>query len=287
MHGGCTNLIRCHPIVGRMRLGVRWTRFAIKSLFTGDFDFVANALASLGRLLGYSLRDAVVNNRRVRCNLCGWEGARFYPNTGPGYHEMDAVCPGCRCQGRHRSLVIVLGRRTGFFEVGVTAVEVAPMMRFQEYMLANKPDGYVSFDLHRFAMERGDITRMRYADASQDYFLALHVLEHIPDEAAALAEVRPVLKPGGVAVLQVPVDWSLDQTYEYDKLDRREVGHVRRYGRDFAAHIGAHGFDVRRISVIDLVDEQTIERLGLCREPFFFARKPDRADAQPTHAIAS
>lgn len=271
--------IKCQPVIGRCRLAVRWTRFALRSVMMGDFDFVANALASLCRLVGYSLRDVLGNSKRVRCNLCGWEGNRFYPNTGPGYHEMDTICPGCRCQDRHRSLVVVLEERTRFFDDGVEVVEVAPMMRFQEFTLANKSTGYISFDLERFAMERGDITKMRFADRSQDYFLALHVLEHIPEEDKALAEIKRVLKPGGVAILQVPVDWTVEETYEYDKPDRREVGHVRRYGRDFGEHIAAKGFEVESVSVTELVGEDQIKRGGLCPQPFYFARKPANAMA--------
>lgn len=266
--------IASQPLGGRARLAYRWARFALQSLASGDFDFVGNALASEVRLVGYAVQDALWRSDRVRCNLCGWHGNRFYPNTGPGYHERDTICPGCRCQDRHRALVAVLRHSTRFFEDGVPVVEVAPMMRFQEFTLANKPTGYVSFDIERFAMERGDITAMRYPDNSQDYFLALHVLEHIPDEARALSEIRRVLKPGGAAVLQVPVDWSVPVGYEYARPDPREVGHVRRYGQDFGRHIATHGFEVEPVGVGDFLDDRSIARYGLSREPFFLARKP-------------
>lgn len=260
----------------------RWMRFALRSIASGDFDFVANAFASTVRLIGYWPCDLMANKRRVACNLCGWEGNRFYPNTGPGYYELDTVCPGCRCQDRHRSLVVVLQHRTRFFDDGVPVVEVAPMMRFQEFTLANKSSGYISFDIERFAMEKGDITRMRFKDNTLDYFLALHVLEHIPEETKALAEIRRVLKPGGIAVLQVPVDWSVQASYEYDKPDSREVGHVRRYGQDFGPRIASHGFDVEPVCVGQVVDAATIERNGLSPEPFFFAKKPEAgATTQP------
>jgi SAM-dependent methyltransferase len=271
--------IPSQPVTGRLRLGVRWTIFGLRSVRSRDFDFTINALVSLGRLLVYSIRDAIINRRSVECNLCGWKGNHFYPNTGPGYHELRTVCPGCRCQNRHRSLVTVLRERTAFFEDQVAVLEVAPMMRFQEYTLANKPSGYVSFDIERFAMEKGDITKMRYEDNSQDYFLALHVLEHIPQETEALSEILRVLKPQGTAILQVPIDWSVENTYEYGKPDPREVGHVRRYGQDFAQHIAQHGFEMESVSVSDLLEKEAIERYGLCREPFFFARKSAAEDA--------
>ena len=46
-------------------------------------------------------------------------------------------------------------------------------------------------------MEKGDITAMHYAAESCDYFLCFHVLEHVPDDIAAIREIFRVLRPGG------------------------------------------------------------------------------------------
>lgn len=165
---------------------------------------------------------------------------------------------------------------TDFFKDDVPVVEVAPMRSFQRYVLLNKSGGYVSFDLDRFAMERGDITKMRFANDSLEYFLASHVLEHVPAEGAALREIHRVLRPGGVAILQVPLDQSVEYSYEYSQPDPREVNHVRRYGRDFPAIIARYCFNVRPVSVQDLVAPELIRRHGLNREPFYFAQKPSR-----------
>ena len=63
------------------------------------------------------------------------------------------------------------------------------------------------------------------ADRSFDLVYSFNVLEHIPDDLAALAELRRVLKPGGRLVLYVPAFMVL-----YSAMDRR-VGHLRRYRR--------------------------------------------------------
>ena len=148
-------------------------------------------------------------------------------------------------------------------------------MRGFEALVRRQPGvDYTSFDLARHAMERGDITAMRYDTDSVDFFVCFHVLEHVADEAAALSEIRRVLRPGGTAVLQVPVDWDLAETYDYATPDPREVGHVRRYGRDLRSRLADHGFDVDLVSVPDLVDQETTERFGLSAEPIFLARHP-------------
>ena len=87
-------------------------------------------------------------------------------------------------------------------------VEVAPSPGFEALMRSQPDMDYVSFDLLAFAMEQNDITAMSYASDSIDYFICFHVLEHLPHDAPAIAEIHQVLKPGGTAVLQVPLDWG-------------------------------------------------------------------------------
>jgi len=60
-------------------------------------------------------------------------------------------------------------------------------------------------------------------DAMIDYVFTLNVLEHIEDDAAALAEIYRVLKPGGRLMIYVPAFMLL-----YSSMDAH-VGHHRRY----------------------------------------------------------
>ncbi len=67
------------------------------------------------------------------------------------------------------------------------------------------------------------ITQMSFEAASFDCILCSEVLEHIQDDEKAVAELRRVLKPGGVLVVTVPFQkrfWAEDDEF---------VGHVRRY----------------------------------------------------------
>lgn len=256
------------------RIGYRVLRHVQRSLRRGDLDFVGQGLATAARLPGLVV-GGLLGPERCECNVCGWTGPRFLPNTGPGYHEQDVTCPGCSSLDRHRSLLALLLTRTDLFGPGRRVVEVAPMRGFEALLRAQPGLDYTSFDLERHAMERGDITAMRYPTGSVDYFLCFHVLEHIPDATTALAEIRRVLAPGGTGIFQVPVDWSAPRTREYAAPDPRDVGHVRQYGADFADHLARAGLQVTDVSVEDTLDDETIARFGLSREPVFLARRPE------------
>lgn len=263
------------PFLGRIRFMYRWGRFGLKSLLRGDWDFIGNAIQTEAVTFSLSIRDLLLPQSAVKCNICGWEGGSFYPNVGSGYHERNTACPGCHCQDRHRSLVEVLAQATSIFDGKHRIVEVAPMRNLQRFFLLQGCN-YTSFDLERFAMEKGDITAMRYEDDSLDYFLALHVLEHIPDEQKALQEIRRVLRPGGTAILQVPVFNDVLETYEYEQPDPRETGHVRRYGRDLGQRLTASGFQVKELGVKDFFSTEIIDRHRLGTAPFFLCQKPDQ-----------
>ncbi len=261
-----------HAAENMARITYRLLRHIVRSARSGDRDFVREGAASLTRIPLLAVHDLVGPNPR-ECNICGWAGREFYPNTGPGYHEPATVCPGCSSQDRHRSLLALLAATTTLFAPATRVVEVAPMRGFESLLRLQQEIDYTSFDLARHAMERGDITAMRFPTGSVDYFICFHVLEHIPYEDLALAEIHRVLKPGGVTVLQVPVDWDVPATREYPAPDPRDVGHVRRHGADFPERIASAGFDVTRRSVLDVFDPATVSRFGMSPEPIFFASR--------------
>lgn len=63
---------------------------------------------------------------------------------------------------------------------------------------------------------RYDGGRLPFEDASFDHVISFEVLEHTRDDAEAVAEIRRVLKPGGVLTMSVPNKWYLMETHGFD-----------------------------------------------------------------------
>jgi SAM-dependent methyltransferase len=86
---------------------------------------------------------------------------------------------------------------------------------------------------------QADACALPLHDASVDALLSANLLEHVPDDERALAEVARILRPGARAVVVVPVG-----PHNYDYYDRH-LGHERRYARgELALKAGRAGLRV-------------------------------------------
>jgi SAM-dependent methyltransferase len=85
--------------------------------------------------------------------------------------------------------------------------------------------------------------RLPFADATFDLVTALDVLEHIDDDVAAVAEIRRVLRPGGLLLASVPA-------YRFLWGAQDEISHhKRRYvARELRASLTGGGLAVQRVS---------------------------------------
>lgn len=87
-----------------------------------------------------------------------------------------------------------------------------------------------------------DLRSLPIADGALDFFFASHVLEHVVEDVLALAEIFRVLKPGGLAILVVPITCSA--TIEYDEVVAQRNFHARECGPDYLDRYREAGFDV-------------------------------------------
>jgi SAM-dependent methyltransferase len=109
-----------------------------------------------------------------------------------------------------------------------------------------------------------DVQRLTYADASFDLVTHTEVLEHVPDDARAFAELLRVLRPGGTMLFTVPmhggphtverarlrdgvVEHLLEPVYHIDPLQPEGILAFRDYGLDIVDRLRAAGFVDARI----------------------------------------
>jgi len=95
-----------------------------------------------------------------------------------------------------------------------------------------------------------DITNYPVNDNTFDVIFFNHVLEHIPDDVSALAELHRVLKPGGLLVLGTPNEgvWFWQLAYRLQPRMVRTSDHVQFYTAEtLAAKCKAAGFSIRVI----------------------------------------
>jgi SAM-dependent methyltransferase len=95
-------------------------------------------------------------------------------------------------------------------------------------------------------VKQGDALNLPFPDGEFDRVVAAEVLEHIPDDDAAVTELVRVLRPGGTVAVTVPrwlpekVCWMLSDAYH-----EVEGGHVRIYrGDELAAKLERAGLRV-------------------------------------------
>jgi hypothetical protein len=194
--------------------------------------------------LTYYPRLLVRVGNRLECPLCGWHFRRFRPagfhyrvivekRIIGGHYHPDNVCPRCLSNARERLAYLFLRKRTALFSEEMLLLHVAPEPELAASLKRSPNLRYVSADLFLpGVMARFDLLRMPFPDQTFDAIICNHVMEHVADDSLAMAEVYRVLKPGGWALLQVPIALALrrGETIE-DPSATSEAERIRVFGQ--------------------------------------------------------
>jgi hypothetical protein len=186
----------------------------------------------------------------VECPVCRSRFDAF----APAWNRGQAICWRCGAHERHRALWLFLTTvRPELLDGARALLHFAPEHCLGS-RLARRPGlRYVTADLDP---EKGelqlDLTDLALDDESFDAILCSHVLEHIPDDRRAMAELHRVLDPAGWCVVMVPLDLDRPSTYEdftiTDPEERKvafwQEDHVRVYAPDIQQRLEDAGFTV-------------------------------------------
>lgn len=192
--------------------------------------------SNLQHLLPFGFNFAVLNKHNVVGGGC-----------------RNVLCPVCASSDRDRLLYLYLLHKTNIFQKPTKLLHVGPEKSLKDILHKQANIDYLTADLYREdVMIKMDITNIQLPDNSFDTIICNHVLEHIVDDRRAMSELYRTLKPGGWAILQVPISLSLENTYEDWSVTttsgREQVfgqaDHVRIYAKDYKDRLEQIGFKV-------------------------------------------
>jgi SAM-dependent methyltransferase len=174
-------------------------------------------------------------------------------------------------------MMMYLSREAGLGVEPRRVLHVAPDYGLYLWLMRQGNVDYTASDLdasryrHIDNMQMADLTQTHFESDRFDIVICSHVLEHVPNDRKAMREIWRILKPGGRALLPVPLAMDGGGTDEDSSItDPREReqrfgqwDHVRIYGRDdFLARMNDAGFGVTIYEPFHVAPEEA-ERLHL------------------------
>lgn len=197
-----------------------------------------------------------------------------------GGGKRAAGCYKCHSRDRERLLYAFLIEELKIGDhKNLRVLHIAPEPKLSAVLQKLNLEAYVCGDLftegYEYAahVQNMNVMAIPYEDNHFDYVLCNHVLEHIPEDTNAMKEIFRVLKPGGSAILQVPISKNSGHTVEdfsiEDPKKREErfgqFDHVRIYGQDYVQRLESVGFKMNRINI-----SEKYQKLGVNPEEDLF-----------------
>jgi SAM-dependent methyltransferase len=219
---------------------------------------------------------------QVQCPICNHTYSKFLAFRT----RKNALCPNCRSLERHRLIYVYLKNNTSFFSSSIKVLHFAPERCLYDSIRYYPTIEYKTADLMiNYMTSVGvkpdyimSVTDIKFEDNSFDVIICCHVLTHVPNDQLAMREIFRVLKKGGYAIIQVPVDSNSPETKEDHSLDATErkrlyggYDHYRRYGLDYKQRLERNGFTVTVDNYVLQTDYnrfglQSTENIYLCRK---------------------
>ena len=255
----------------------------MKYLFSWALRFIPRKYLQLYSRLIIKLIGFFHKGKGVICPICSHEYRKFLPFGRKS--RPNALCPSCLSLERHRLIWLYLTQQTSFFEEHQKVLHVAPEACLVGKFETSPNLEYITADLESpLAKVKMDIHKIPFEPDTFDVAFCNHVMEHVDDDIKAMSELCRVLKPGGWAIIQIPLfhpvpektfeDKTITSPREREKIFGQD-DHVRLYGKDYPDRLRSVGFQVKEDGFINKFSEDEVYKFGLpAREVLYVCHKP-------------
>ncbi len=224
------------------------------------------------RLIKKVLKRILFGGNKYICPICQTRLGKFYwiGRENEFFNALGGVlgagkrrggCFKCNSTDKERLLFVYLEKkipeylRDSRFSVLHFGPEKPVKKLFESFVSIdyNPVDYYAEGYSYDHDVKQMDVQNILLKDASVNLLICCHVLEHVGDVETALKEIHRVLKPGGTAILQVPLAVNLKRTMELELIIEKEIvndliygqgDHLRLFGLDYLDMITEAGFEV-------------------------------------------
>jgi len=246
----------------------------IKKVFKTVLNTIPRPLLIKASYLAKPVLAVLLRGNKYIDPIDGKSFSKFLPYGYVNQRE-NVLSPSTLSLERHRLLWLYLQNKTSFFTANKTVLHFAPEQAFYKKFRQLSNLNYTTTDLNSpLADVKADICDLPFKDEEFDFILCNHVLEHIPDDTKAMKELYRILKPNGMAILQIPQDLNREKTFEdnsiTDPKKRAKIfgqyDHVRIYGRDYFEKLRTIGFKVEEENYAQNLTSEEIEKYRINKD---------------------
>ena len=217
---------------------------------------------------------------KVECPVCEKSFSKFLSYGSDVAHRENVLCPYDLTLERHRLMWLYLKDQSNYFTAEkLDVLHIAPEQCFHKKFKKQSNLNYLTGDLvSPIADMHFDLHQIPLEDNRFDVVFCNHVLEHVDDAHQCMRELFRVMKPGGWGIMQVPLDYTRDTTYEDDSItspEEREKhfwqkDHVRLFGNDYPDWLRKAGFDVETFDVNKKYPIELVKRYRLIEQEMLY-----------------